>query len=84
MTKRRTTTQALPNRRKLTPKLLDSLEARSERYQITDTETPAIKVRITQNGRKTLSVLYKSPFTRKQARITLARWPDSASVDRVA
>ena len=71
-------------RRKLTPKLIDSLEAREKRYEVRDATTPAIKVRITRFGAKTLSVVYRSPVTSRRSRVTLGRWPTAPGTDKIA
>ncbi len=71
-------------RLRLSPRLIDELPVRERRYEIADATTPAVKVRVTRNGAKTLSVVYRSPVTRKKSRVSLGRWPTAQGTDKAA
>lgn len=67
---------------RLTPKTIDDMEARTKRYEVADVTTPALKVRITRNGAKTLSIVYRSHVTHRKARVRLGRWPTAPGTDK--
>ena len=72
----------MSGRQRLTPKLIDDLDAREKRYEVADVTTPAMKVRITSNGAKTLSAVYRSPVTHRKSRVWLGRWPTAPGTDK--
>ncbi len=69
-------------RQRLTPKLIEDLEAQEKRYEIADVTTPAMKVRVTTDGAKTLSAVYRSPLARRKSRVWLGRWPTAPATDK--
>ncbi len=71
-------------RLRLTPNLIDALGLRGRRFEVADATTPALKVRVTRHGSKTLSVVYRSPVTRKKSRVSLGRWPTAPGTDKAA
>lgn len=77
----------MSTKRKFTEQMLERIRPpQTGRVVFTDTITPGLQLRITENGTKTFSVIYKVPgegglskhgrlLTDQQHRITLGRWP---------
>lgn len=65
---------------------VEKLPLKGQRYDAVDTEVPGVRVRVTPNGAKTFSYLYRIKGERKKRRITLGsvRAIDLASARKLA
>ena len=71
----------MARRRGLTKRHLDGLKPKAKRFEERDEATDGLVIRVTANGVKTWSVLYRSPATGRQVRMTIGRYP-AVSLER--
>jgi integrase len=58
----------------LTVRFLDALKPQATRYEISDTQTPGLVIRVTPSGHKSWALLYRHHG--RLRRLTLGRYPD--------
>ena len=60
---------------RLTDDTVVDLPALGTRYEVNDAEIPGLHIRVTPTGKKSWSLMCRSPRTRRSVRLTLGRFP---------